>query len=686
MAWSFGRCPMPLLVARCDTVESARPANLRDPLLHRRPLLKSTRSTLLPAIVLAAIAWVLATAPVGHAAVAVISNRTSATVPFWVVHGGGAPREFRLAGGDNLTLPLASSGRLILHSGKQEHAYTLSPDTAYVLFNRQGNVALTSIGLHEGLASPPLALPAVDWNAAPNEEMDASMALAPIVVPVKILVDEDERAARGVWEKRLRARIAEASAILERDCGIKLQVVDSGTWESDDKINDFPKSLAEFERKVAIGNERLAIGFTSQYTLVRGSTHLGGIRGPLAGHLLIREWSQVMTAPERLEVLLHELGHFFGAAHSPEPDSVMRPQLADRKSRAARFRIGFDPLNTLVVTQLADQLRSSGQRRGLGELALPVQLELRPIYAELDRAIPDDPNPRRYVGMIDQAGVERTSLATAAVIAAIQANAGQNSAVPPSDGKPGDGKPSEGKPVDKLASTAWRLRTAAKLSQELPRDLQNVSCLLAVGLMGPYRELLASHPLTRPISARILAARTTAQPAGKDGAQPAGKDNAQPAAGDTAQPAEKAPAQPAAGLLVTAAVRGDQPRLERLIAFAALASLIGSQRAEDAALFEAGINNPAATTVDFESYADACAGFCLSARLTPGRWHVPLARLAAEKDFARYLPPLPEELESGSGTQSRKDVERQYGAPTDSRFLTIRTKLCDQISIMPAFR
>ena len=78
---------------------------------------------------------------------------------------------------------------------------------------------------------------------------------------------------------------------------------------------------------------------------------MAGTRGPLHSHILVREWSPQMSEPERLEFLVHELGHFLGASHSPEPDSVMRPVLGDQPGRSARaFRIRFDPVNTLVMS------------------------------------------------------------------------------------------------------------------------------------------------------------------------------------------------------------------------------------------------------------------------------------------------------------------------------------------------
>ena len=96
----------------------------------------------------------------------------------------------------------------------------------------------------------------------------------------------------------------------------------------------------------------------------------------------MREWSKVATEPERLELLLHELGHFLGSTHSPEPDSVMRTILADKKARAVAFQIRFDPLNTLAMNLVADELRVHPSAR-IGNLSVPTQLELTRLYKEM---------------------------------------------------------------------------------------------------------------------------------------------------------------------------------------------------------------------------------------------------------------------------------------------------------------
>jgi hypothetical protein len=157
--------------------------------------------------------------------------------------------------------------------------------------------------------------------------------------------------------------------------------------------------MAEFEKKVKPGPARIAIGFTSQYEIPKGQIHLGGTRGALHTHILIREHSQQINEPERLEVLLHEVGHFLGATHSREADSVMRPVLGDRQARAKDFRIGYDPVNTLAMSMLVENYRVKPVTQ-LAELPLPARQRLLDIYSTQGRAFPKDPTPDQYMELL----------------------------------------------------------------------------------------------------------------------------------------------------------------------------------------------------------------------------------------------------------------------------------------------
>ena len=161
-------------------------------------------------------------------------------------------------------------------------------------------------------------------------------------IPVAILTDSLDPRIRPLWEKRIRKRLAEASDIFEHHCRVRFEVVSVGNWISDPANRSFDQALMEFAQKVRPAPARLAIGFTSYYQWVHAEMHLGGTHGALASHVLIRESPGQVSEPERLEVLVHELGHFLGAAHTSDKSSVMRPMLGDRKAAAKilphRFR------------------------------------------------------------------------------------------------------------------------------------------------------------------------------------------------------------------------------------------------------------------------------------------------------------------------------------------------------------
>jgi hypothetical protein len=452
-----------------------------------------------------------------------------------------------------------------------------------------------------------------------------------VVVPVKIFVDEEEPTVQRAWEKRLRGRIAAASEILKTHCFVELKVVDVGTWDSDDKTTEFETSLAEFERETSPGEARLAIGFTSQFQLVRGRTHLGGIRGPLGHHLLIREWSKIITESERLEVLLHELGHFLGASHSPEANSVMRPVLGDRQARSKKFRIGFDPVNTLAMCLVSEQLTERA-RPQMAALDAPVQLQLKQLYAELAKTMPDDPAAQQFITVIDRSRTSSLITHTSAVVAALRLDAQRNATL---------AAPLRG---DQLAERY--LQVAAAIAATLPKDYQTSAFLLGIAVGLDRTDLLRGNPVAGLVCRAVES--------------------------DQQRTARLA-------ALGQPTLRNREDHLQHFVVSAALTMLAGSSAAEAVGLAKERRDAESGSGFSFADYQADLAGIAFAGAIMKGRLTLESVSHSAAGDVL-----LPETDGLAEGL-TWADFTSRYGSLTDRRFQEVRSLILQRIQTLPVY-
>lgn len=319
------------------------------------------------------------------AGVVVLTSRVKDRVAFTLVQANGQETHHNLDRGEVISEPVTESITVVFDNGDEPCRCTLQANGIYYFDSKASKLDLLQYPLPDAPSSS-------TTSPAQTESV--------CTIPVKILVDDNEPTAQRVWEKRYRQRLAEASEIIERHCRVRFDVVAVGVWASDDSTHNLNKLIDDFERKVKPEPARLAIGFTGRYQTFRIDNHMGGTRGPFRSHILIREWGRQITESERLEILVHELGHFLGAVHSAEVQSVMRPDLGDRQARARAFRIGFDARNTLAMYLVGEELR----RRPLtylGQLPLTTRNQLRAVYASLAAALPTDPAAPGYLGMLN---------------------------------------------------------------------------------------------------------------------------------------------------------------------------------------------------------------------------------------------------------------------------------------------
>lgn len=339
------------------------------------------------------------------APVLIFTNRSSLLVRAEVHTPKPSKFALQLEPGELASIPFRA-GSTLQAAQVGSPALPLTADTIYVFSDAPvvpGGVQ-TWVCQPVALAAPP------SWQLLPRPRQQLAAAQAPAddpkqnnVIKVVLAVDDDELTAKPVWEKRYRQRLAAASQILEYHTGLRIEVVAQTTWVTSNRITDFEQSLTEFEQTVQPqGPTDLVIGFTSQYELQRGRIHLGGTRGIFASHILLRESSKKMSEIEKLEVLVHELGHYLGANHSGDDNSVMRPILADRQARERRFRIFYDPLNALAVNLIAAEYRANHVRRR-EDLSDATRAKLLAIYAEQYRAMPEDPTSKALLSAIGAA-------------------------------------------------------------------------------------------------------------------------------------------------------------------------------------------------------------------------------------------------------------------------------------------
>ena len=549
-----------------------------------------------------ALLWLAAS--VASAGTIVLANRTMETISFQL-----AGQDCKVPPGEVLPIR-AEMSQTLRFSGSVRPYYTVDPNAVYFFGPAPpSRIELVQIGLG-GDATSSRLFESDLLAPGPNSTLQASGLVT--TIPVKVLVDEDEAATRDNWEQRIRNRITEASAIFERHCFVRFEVVAVATWKSNDENSSFEQSLVEFEREISPHPARLAIGFTSQYRVMLGRTHLGGTRGPMHSHLLVREWSNRISEAERLEVLVHELGHFLGAVHSPEKDSVMRAVLGDKQARAVGFRIGFDPVNALAMSLVSEAMHNSRVNR-FSEMRLATQLELCKLYGEIARTDPSDKTPAQYVGILENATIQPLLHGTKLVLIGMGRSAASK---------------------DEL--TELYIRRAAAVAERLAGSVGPRAFLLGIGLGLDRTSALREHRLIGPFYELI----------------------------------ETNPQREARLNLLGVPTAYDKHELARhfLIA-AALTAVVGVESAERACLaFQLGDSMKPG---DFspEMYQADLAGIVFAHRIVSGE--LSLQDVAKQFVVAGHLP----HFDNIEVLASPADFKDRYGSVADPRFRKLRAEL-----------
>ncbi len=579
-------------------------------------------------VLLVAGAWTAAPRR-GAAAVAVICNRTEQMQVVAVQKEGGVPESLQLPPGASRPVFSYMPVSVQLLGGAPSKSQPLDPGSAYgiVVAKQGGGLRLNKIRLGDA--------PSAAWPTEPPP----ITAVAGRTIDVKILVDEDERRPQSVWEPALRKRIADASAVLVAHGGAPLRVVGVATWISNNQETDFNRTLREFERVVPVAPAQVAIGFSSQYEVVSGRIHLGGTRGAMHSHILLRERIAHVQDTERLEVLTHELGHWMGATHSAEKSSVMRPVVGQGQLRAAGTTIEFDAANTLLLSLMGEQFRERGVR-SLTDISPEVQRRMTQIYAALNGRLPKDPATGHYLALFNSAKIETLLEDTRLILQQINSTAEKRPAVPGVDIV----EASLGGGGDRLLEHYVRRGAQAALSvrpENGPRAF-----VLAMGVALDDGATLQRLPLARNVLDELEG------------------------------PAERKQRLAALG---APTLRGRPDLAKHFFVSAHLVALTGSEMARSAGLVKEMLDANGGSGFSFRDMAANRAGIVFAHAVLNRQ--VTLQQIARDFTVDRFFPPVDDLRES---LQMAEFVEA-YGSAGDARFASELAHIEARINALPAY-
>ncbi|WP_148074919.1 M12 family metallo-peptidase [Bythopirellula goksoeyrii] len=458
-----------------------------------------------------------------------------------------------------------------------------------------------------------------------------------VEIPVKIAVDDDEPTHRSIWEPRLRERVAAASQILEVNCGVQLEVVGVETWDSNNSTHDFHQSMHEFEREVSSKGVRLVIGFSSQYEVSSGRTHMGGSRGTLFPYILLKERARNVRESHRLELLVHELGHFLGATHSPEPTSVMRPVIDIRQPATFGGRIQFDPVNALLMSLVTDELRER-HVPSFGDVSLPTKQRMIEIYEVLAEALPNDPGAAQYKRLVASATSPRLIQEVREVLRQLTQMAKLEKARADKNTAEGVHHAESNLTGDDL--TARFVREAAAVVSEFKTHEQSEAMLLALGIFMDTEGALLSFPFTKGLVSQV---ESEQQRVDRE------------------------------ALLGEPTMRGRTDLAKHFFVSAHLAVALGGSNARGVGLAKEVLDANGGTGFSFVDMAANRAGIIFAEKILAGK--VEVEQLADGFTVSRYLPELDGLAEGIRGDKLRTQYAKNDGALLNAELQKIEQRI-----------
>jgi len=136
------------------------------------------------------------------------------------------------------------------------------------------------------------------------------------------------------WKKDIKKLVSISSETFEDKFGIEFRIAAWEGWRPDKHLRSLPAILEDLKQKVRPEEADIVIGLVPPHL---GGDTSSGIAEYISGYVLLELANPWTMAP----VILHELGHVFGAVDLQEDGSVMNP---------GNPGLDFDPFSARVIT------------------------------------------------------------------------------------------------------------------------------------------------------------------------------------------------------------------------------------------------------------------------------------------------------------------------------------------------
>ena len=200
------------------------------------------------------------------------------------------------------------------------------------------------------------------------------------MLEVVLAVDEAKWTTVG-WSDQLLKQIEKASDVFDEAFGVRLKPVAAAGIRTPESATTPEHLLASLHQSFHVAENRVLIFFTGRLPPPSPSGKgriTFGVEAHYSNKIMLYDASEYHEY-RQLQVLVHELGHLFGAVHVRSPESIMAPTL----TRVTQ--LAFDDLNWKIVACNVDMEVHNTMEETLGAFQPDKLTQLHQYYSAIAR-------------------------------------------------------------------------------------------------------------------------------------------------------------------------------------------------------------------------------------------------------------------------------------------------------------